>query len=179
MPKGLKGFQKGHTINKGKALSIDTKKKIGLANARRYPPLKRFWANIRKDKDCWLWVGTKDTNGYGQFSINGKSVLVHRFSYEFHKGKIPKGNWYGTKCVLHTCDTPSCVNPHHLVLGSQQDNIKDRDSKMRMARKIDRKVAEKIRKLYVPRKITQEYLAKKFGISRGSVEDITLNRTWK
>ena len=187
MPKGLKGFQKGHTINRGKALSVDTKKKIGLANARRQPPLQRFWANIRKEKDCWLWVGTKDTNGYGQFSINGRAVLVHRFSYELHKGKIPKPDkrsYHGT-CVLHTCDIPNCVKPKHLILGTQIDNIKDRDIKMRLSCKLNKHLANQIRETYkmgleiASKRVSQYYLAEKYGVSRGTIEDIILNRTWK
>lgn len=145
----------------------------------RLTPIERFWEKIRKTKTCWLWTTSTDTNGYGQLVIAGKAVLAHRFSYELHKGKIPKGNWYGTSCVLHTCDTPNCVNPEHLVLGTQQDNIKDRDKKGRLFCKINKRIAEKIRKLYIPRKVSQYKLGKRFGISRSTVEDIVHNRIWR
>lgn len=145
----------------------------------RLSPIERFWRSVVKTNKCWLWVAGTDTNGYGQFSIKSKAVLVHRFSYELHKGKIPYHDSYHGICVLHTCDTPNCVNPDHLILGTQIENIKDRDLKMRMNRKIDKKIANTIRSLHIPRKVSQASLAKKFGISRSTVEDIIHNRIWK
>ena len=103
-----------------------------LTTSNRISPLKRFWRSVKKTNTCWLWTASKDTNGYGQFSVKGRDVTVHRFSYELHKGKIPKGSWYGTTCVLHKCDNTLCVNPKHLFLGSQQENIKDRDNKIKV-----------------------------------------------
>jgi len=73
---------------------------------------------------CWLWE--KAGNGrYGDFQlskINGKRLRMsaHRFSYELHYGPIPKG-----MSVLHKCDVTMCVNPDHLTLGTQDDNMKD------------------------------------------------------
>lgn len=85
--------------------------------------------NKTKENDCWLWTaGKRGNNSYGGFRINTKTnpVLAHRYSYLLYKGNIPEN----TK-VLHICDTPLCVNPNHLILGTQQDNIKDRDLKKR------------------------------------------------
>src|SRR3990167_5846272 len=113
-----------------------------LTTSNKVPVLDRFWRSVKKTDTCWLWTASKDSNGYGQFNIKGKGVLVHRFSYELHKGTIPSEKSYHGICVLHTCDIPNCVNPEHLILGTQIDNIKDRDIKMRMARKIDRDTAE-------------------------------------
>ncbi len=148
-------------------------------SSNKIPTVDRFWRSVKKTKTCWLWTASTDTNGYGQIRNNGRAITVHRFSYELHKGKIPNGNWYGTMCVMHTCDIPSCVNPNHLILGTQQDNIKDRDNKGRMSCKINKKIADKIRKLYKPYKVSQYKLAKKFGIARGTVEDIIHNRIWR
>src|SRR3990167_7750192 len=139
-----------------------------ITTSNRIPPIERFWRSVKKTSTCWLWMASKDTNGYGQFNIKGTATLVHRFSYELHKGKIPRHNSYHGICVLHTCDIPNCVNPDHLILGTQIDNIKDRDVKLRMNRKIDRKIADKIRKLYKPRIVSQYQLAKRFGVSRRS-----------
>lgn len=74
---------------------------------------------------CWLWIGAADNHGYGHMGrlINNKAVciLAHRFSWEHHYGQlIPVG-----MCVLHKCDVPACVNPYHLFLGTQQDNMDD------------------------------------------------------
>lgn len=183
MPQGLKGFQKGHVLNKGKKHSMQVRIRMSKAQAKiRGTPEQRFWKRIKRGKDendCWKWLGSTDTNGYPQISVNKRTMGANRFSYELHNGKIPRGEGYFGTCVLHICDNPKCTNPKHLRLGTQVDNIKDRDFKMRMCRKINREIAEEIRRLYVPRKFSQFKLAKMFGISRGTVEDIILRRTWK
>ena len=78
--------------------------------------------------DCWVWcAGKRGNNGYGGFRVNKDSVrLAHNVSYELYVGPIPPG-----MKILHTCDNPLCVNPNHLVVGTQLDNIKDRDMKGR------------------------------------------------
>lgn len=65
---------------------------------------------------CWEWTGSK-RNGYGEYS----NTSAHRKSYELHKGKIPDGLF-----VLHSCDNRACINPDHLRLGTNQDNINDK-----------------------------------------------------
>ena len=77
------------------------------------------------ESGCWLWTASVGSHGYGQLNIDGKPILAHRYSYEAHIGPIPEGNGYHGACVLHRCDVPSCVNPAHLFIGSNNDNIKD------------------------------------------------------
>lgn len=87
----------------------------------------RFYKYIEeKESGCIEWIGGKDPNGYGRFSLSGKGDYAHRASYEIFKGPIPTG-----LCVCHKCDNPRCVNPDHLWLGTQTENIKDRDAKGR------------------------------------------------
>lgn len=82
---------------------------------------ERFLSRIRKSESgCWLWTGHRYPNGYGQFYLSGKMVLSHRVSYRMHKGEISRG-----LCVCHTCDTPNCVNPDHLWIGTRKDNMMD------------------------------------------------------
>lgn len=90
------------------------------------PPAKRFWAGVDTTGDCWVWKGSKAGAGYGVLGIDYKSVYAHRFSYELHFGPIPDN-----LCVLHKCDNPPCVNPDHLFLGTQLDNMDDRNRKGR------------------------------------------------
>lgn len=69
---------------------------------------------------CWIWTASVDEQGYGFFKLNYKMRKSNRVSWELHFGKIPAG-----LCVLHKCDTPSCVNPSHLFLGTHSDNQVD------------------------------------------------------
>jgi hypothetical protein len=94
----------------------------------------RFLQKVLKTENCWLWTGSKIPKGYGKFQTvisknKYKQEYSHRISYELFVGKIEN------KCVLHTCDNPSCVNPKHLFLGTQKENIEDRQQKGRTRNK--------------------------------------------
>src|SRR5215203_4615013 len=82
---------------------------------------KRFWSKVDKNQACWLWTGGKCSGGYGKF-MWGNIKAAHRLAYEYcNNGPIPAGLF-----VLHKCDTPACVNPEHLYLGTHEDNMADR-----------------------------------------------------
>lgn len=73
--------------------------------------------------DCWHWVGNRNTLGYGVMPTGG---LAHRYACELFHGVLPDG-----MVVMHSCDNPSCVNPDHLSIGTQADNIRDMERKGR------------------------------------------------
>ena len=87
--------------------------------------LKRFWQKIEKSTDCWEWTACK-SHGYGQLHSNGKLIRAHRLSWIIHHEQIPS-----ELLVLHKCDNPGCVNPSHLFLGTQSDNLRDASKKGR------------------------------------------------
>jgi hypothetical protein len=74
------------------------------------------------ESGCWLWTASLKSNGYGQVRMKSprRMVTAHRLSFETFNGAIPNG-----QVVRHTCDVQACVNPKHLVLGSQQENVND------------------------------------------------------
>jgi hypothetical protein len=86
----------------------------------------RFFAKVIKTESCWIWTSTKNRKGYGTIKWGPKDKKAHRVSYLIHKGDIPDG-----KIIMHSCDNPSCVNPDHLKIGTDQENISDCVSKDR------------------------------------------------
>jgi hypothetical protein len=89
---------------------------------------KKFWDKARADTrdGCWNWTAYKDKDGYGIITLHGKSYRAPRFAYMLENGEVDD-----SLQVLHTCDNPSCVNPRHLRLGTNADNVRDRESKGR------------------------------------------------
>lgn len=141
---------------------------------------ERFYLYTKRTPECWLWVGFKDPNGYGRLNIAGIPMLASRLSYQLHFGDIPDG-----KYVCHKCDNPSCVNPEHLFLGTQRDNVADMISKGRArkrgmpgtehpASKLDEDAVREIRRSDQ----TDAELAERFQVSRPTIHAVRKRKTW-
>jgi len=146
---------------------------------------ERFWSkiNVLGDDDCWDYMESLNTYGYGAFHIEGKQIGAHRVAYTLIKGDIPKGKW-----VCHTCDNPACCNPSHLFIGDVLINNRDCYSKGRHPTlrgeddpksKLNNKKVLRIVELYKTGKYSQSQLGRMFGVSRSSILSILRGDNWK
>lgn len=142
-------------------------------------PLETFWSNVMPEPNsgCWLWLGTIDANGYGQFMANGILYSAHRFSLELHKGPIPDG-----MSGLHHCDNRACANPDHLYAGTHDNNVHDAVNRARHSfgeRHGNAKLtAEAVRKIRAS-ELSDAALADIYGVSRTAVRHARDGETWR
>src|SRR6056297_983245 len=98
-------------------------RRVAVAKANARPLSERFWEKVKVSAahECWEWSGAKTHGGYGVIGFGSKTLLrAHRVSYEMHNGEISNG-----LVVRHACDNPSCVNPRHLAVRTQAQNMQD------------------------------------------------------
>ena len=135
----------------------------------------------RTDKQpngCWLWTKRVDGDGYGRtvdkwYRIHGKSG-AHQLSYIWHHGPIGHD-----KQVCHTCDNPTCINPAHLFLGSNQDNMTDKVIKGRQIVKLTETQVLEIRSRYATGSFTQAELAPDYDVSEEAIRCVVNRKSWR
>jgi HNH endonuclease len=127
---------------------------------------------------CWLWTGYIDACGYGGAISYGSGLRMraHCLSWTLHRGNVPKG-----LCVLHRCDTRSCVNPDHLFLGTRHDNAEDATRKHRHARGEkhgNRKLTNEIVRAIKISTETNAEIARELGVPQNQVSRIKRGIRW-
>lgn len=130
-------------------------------------------------KDCIESTYTLDADGYAHICYEGKRWYHHRLVYTQHYGDIPNG-----KLIRHTCDNRSCVNPEHLLIGTHQDNMRDRVERNRCAKgtKLSRYnlTEQDVLDIRLNKgKVTQRELANSYNVSKRTIEDIHQQKSWK
>jgi hypothetical protein len=146
---------------------------------------EHFWARVKKGGECWTWIGHRlpAPKDYGVYKAPmGKLTRAHRAAWELVNGPISNGLH-----VLHTCDNPPCVNPAHLWLGTNQDNMVDMVAKGRANRPTGEKhTRAKLTEAAVRgiRKgnddgLSYSDLAAKFKIHRATIAQVVTRKTWK
>lgn len=129
--------------------------------------------------DCIEWPMGRRRGGYGQININKRNRQAHRMAYEIAKGEIPAG-----LCVCHKCDNPPCVNPDHLFLGTNADNMRDKTLKGRQRRGEDVPTAKLTNKtVLLIRKARRDGgkvidIGLQFGVNAACVSSIANGRKW-
>ena len=144
--------------------------------------VERFHKKVEQvESGCRLWTASLFRGGYGQFQANGKNMRAHRVAWELHNDMhIPEGMH-----VLHSCDQPDCVNPHHLSVGTHKQNMDDKKAKGRQvkgtdingSKLTDAQVVE-IRDRYSAGGVLLRELGEAYGVSRSLVGKIVNRKQW-
>ena len=150
-----------------------------------------FWRYVDKTDGCWLWMGSRDKDGYGLFCADYQRTPAHRVAWELINGAIPNGMF-----VCHNCpggDNPSCVRPDHLFLGTNTDNLRDMAKKGRHWAqryiqeggkwpppvKLNAVIVGELRERYAAGGVTIAALAQEYDIGQSTASQVISGKTWK
>lgn len=154
---------------KTKAVEVDHAQKwIGAIAGR---------VDVRPD-GCHVWLGTKVGKGYGRIQLDGTQWRAHRAAFHFNVGPVPDGMH-----VLHRCDNMACVNPAHLFLGTNADNVADKMAKGRHRaangeRQGHAKLTDEQARNILHDQRMQRVIAHEYGVSKATICMLKQRKTW-
>lgn len=149
-----------------------------LAALRKDRAVVRFWTQVSKSAECWLWTGLSHRK-HGMMHFRGKMDQAHRISWQLENGDIPPGAW-----VLHRCGNGLCVRPDHLYLGDHKSNTADAVRRGEMARGSKNgwaKIKESDLPAIFERRAAGELLGSigaSMGVSYNAVREVLAGITW-
>lgn len=144
---------------------------------------ERFWVKTipEPNSGCWLWMAARNYQGYGQFKVAGHQVQAHRVALRLSGVAVGDDDK-----VLHRCDTPPCVNPDHLWIGTCAANAADMVAKGRQAKgernakaKLTQDEVNEIRTRYSEGAITQAALSREYEVSDVMISYIVHGKNWR
>lgn len=127
----------------------------------------------KSPEGCWLFTKYKNAKGYGLTNYRGKTVSAHRLMWRLRFGPIPPG-----KHIRHICDTPACINPDHLLLGSHADNMADRKERKRYFKAYPKLTPAQVRSIRLSTDTTTA-LARKYAVREATIRMARTGRTWR
>lgn len=146
-----------------------------------------FWesVDIRNHTECWNWIGSLNTHGYGQARFDGRSMNASRVAWMIFHGGVPDG-----LVVCHKCDNRKCCNPYHMFIGTQGDNVRDCKEKgrcrgyfvsgaahPRVNAKLDAEKVARARELYKSG-VTQTEIGLMFGVHSSVISRAVRGESW-
>jgi HNH endonuclease len=185
-------------LKKGKFCSIKCIRYSGNKESLKHRLGKGFWKNatyeqklerykqlyeskVIKQDGCWGWNSFLDNTGSGKVGSRGYIISAYRLNWILYNGPIPEG-----KLVLHKCHNRACSRIEHLYIGTNKDNTRDmleagRGNFCKQNSKNAKLDKDKVMiiKQMLKDKVSQHNIAKEFNVSRGSIQDIHRNKSWK
>jgi hypothetical protein len=146
------------------------------------PDEERFWQSVDKqpgENACWLWTRRLTDDGYGQFTVEGKTIPAHRYAHAIQNGGLDPADQ-----VLHKCDVRNCVRGDHLYAGDHQQNMKDRNDRNRQNKgetvntaKLTREIVLEARQRRANKERLMD-LAAEYGVTPGSLSKAIKGKNW-
>lgn len=160
-------------------LTVTSPLPVNIINQNPDEYMYRIISKVTKTDSCWLWNGDSTKHGYGIIVINGMKCRVTRVMWLLDQMIDPYPLY-----VLHTCDTPRCVNPAHLFLGDNSTNMEDKQNKLRTPIGVNRSNSkltdEVVRLIRIDlNTYSQSSISKFYNISQAIVSDIKTGKRWK